>query len=138
MMDYIWIILAALSAILIALYSKKVDKAEHPSAYVSKKKKKKKVKAQKPLRENRMLELSMVGLFLGIVASSYFTEKMALCLSVGFFAGLVLGMIFKKKTYVESLDELEIEEEPEKVEAVKFSEAEAEAVADEALDEITV
>lgn len=115
-MDYIWIIFLALSAILIAAYSKKVDKVQHPNAYKKTKKgkkakKAKKAKAIKPLRENRMLEFSMAGLFIGIVASFILTDKVALIISGCFFAGIVLGMIFKKKTYVESLDELEIEEE---------------------------
>ena len=112
-MDYIWIILLALSAILIAVYGKKVDKAQHPNAYkkTKKGKKAKKEKAVKPLRENRILEFSMAGLFIGIVASFILTDKVALVISGCFFAGVVLGMIFKKKTYVESLDELEIEEE---------------------------
>lgn len=115
-MDYIWIILLALSAILIASYSKKVDKAQHPNAYKKTKKgkkakKAKKQKAQKPLRENRILEFSMAGLFIGIVASFLLADKVALVMSGCFFAGVVLGMIFRKKTYVESLDELEIEEE---------------------------
>lgn len=117
-MDYIWIILLALSAILIASYSKKVDKAQHPNAYKKTKKgkkakKAKKQKSQKLLRENRMLEFSMAGLFIGVVASFILTDKVALVLSGCFFAGVVLGMIFRKKTYVESLDELEIEEEYE-------------------------
>ena len=115
-MDYIWIILLALSAILIAAYSKKVDKAQHPNAYKKTKKgkkaqKAKKQKAQKPLRENRILEFSMAGLFIGIVASFLLADKVALVMSGCFFAGVVLGMIFRKKTYVESLDELEIEDE---------------------------
>ena len=115
-MDYIWIILLALSAILIAAYSKKVDKAQHPNAYKKTKKgkkakKAKKQKAQKPLRENRILEFSMAGLFIGIVASFLLADKVALVMSGCFFAGVVLGMIFRKKTYVESLDELEIEED---------------------------
>ena len=115
-MDYIWIILLALSAILIAAYSKKVDKAQHPNAYKKTKKgkkakKAKKQKAQKPLRENRILEFSMAGLFIGIVASFLLADKAALVMSGCFFAGVVLGMIFRKKTYVESLDELEIEDE---------------------------
>ena len=115
-MDYIWIILLALSAILIASYSKKVDKAQHPNAYKKTKKgkkakKTKKQKAQKPLRENRILEFSMAGLFIGIVASFLLADKVALVMSGCFFAGVVLGMIFRKKTYVESLDELEIEDE---------------------------
>ena len=122
-MDYIWIILLVLSAILIASYGKKVSKAEHPNACekegrkgkkskkAKKAKKAKKQKAQKPLRENRMLEFSMAGLFIGIVASFVLTDKVALLLSGCFFAGLVLGMIFRKKTYVESLDELDIEED---------------------------
>ncbi len=115
-MDYIWIILLALSAILIAAYSKKVDKAQHPNAYKKTKKgkkakKAKKQKTQKPLRENRILEFSMAGLFIGIVASFLLADKVALVMSGCFFAGVVLGMIFRKKTYVESLDELEIEDE---------------------------
>ena len=115
-MDYIWIILLALSAILIAAYSKKVDKAQHPNAYKKTKKgkkakKAKKQKAQKPIRENRILEFSMAGLFIGIVASFLLADKVALVMSGCFFAGVVLGMIFRKKTYVESLDELEIEDE---------------------------
>ena len=115
-MDYIWIILLALSAILIAAYSKKVDKAQHPNAYKKTKKgkkakKAKKQKAQKLLRENRILEFSMAGLFIGIVASFLLADKVALVMSGCFFAGVVLGMIFRKKTYVESLDELEIEDE---------------------------
>ena len=115
-MDYIWIILLALSAILIAAYSKKVDKAQHPNAYKKTKKgkkakKAKKQKAQNPLRENRILEFSMAGLFIGIVASFLLADKVALVMSGCFFAGVVLGMIFRKKTYVESLDELEIEDE---------------------------
>ena len=117
-MDYIWIILLALSAILIASYSKKVDKAQHPNAYKKTKKgkkakKAKKQKSQKLLRENRILEFSMAGLFIGVVASFILTDKVALVLSGCFFAGVVLGMIFRKKTYVESLDELEFEEEYE-------------------------
>lgn len=112
-MDYIWIIFAALSAILLAIYSKKVDKAQHPNAYkkAKKGKKAKKEKAQKPLRENRMLEFSLIGLFVGVVASTVLTDKVALLCSAGLFAGIVLGMIFRKKTYVESLDELEVEED---------------------------
>ena len=112
-MDYIWIILLALSALLIAIYSKKVDKAQHPNAYkkAKKGKKAKKQKAQKPLRENRMLDFSLIGLFIGIVASTVLTDKAALLISGGFFAGVVLGMIFRKKTYVESLDELDIDDE---------------------------
>ena len=114
-MDYIWIIFAALSAIILAIYSKKVDKAQHPGAYKKSKKgkktkKAKKQKAPKLLRENRMLELSLAGLFLGIVASFYLTDMVPTLITGGFFAGLVLGMIFRKKTYVESLDELEIED----------------------------
>lgn len=117
-MDYIWIILAALSAILIAIYAKKVDKAQHPNAYKKTKKgkkakKAKKQKAQKPLRENRMLEFSLAGLFIGIVASTVMTDMVAILITGCFFAGLVLGMIFRKKTYVESLDELDIEEDYE-------------------------
>ena len=96
-MDYIWIILLALSALLIAIYSKKVDKAQHPNAYkkAKKGKKAKKQKAQKPLRENRMLDFSLIGLFIGIVASTVLTDKAALLISGGFFAGVVLGMIFR-------------------------------------------
>ena len=113
-MDYIWIVFAALSAILLAIYRKKVDKAQHPGAYkkTKKGKKAKKQKAQKPLRENRVLEFSMAGLFIGIVASFFLADKVALVLSGCFFAGIVLGMIFKRKTFVESLEELDIEEEP--------------------------
>lgn len=131
-MDYIWIILAALSAIILAIYSKKVDKAQHPNAYKKegkkgkKSKKAKKQKAAKPLRENRMLEFSMAGLFIGIVASAVMPDKIAILISGCFFAGLVLGMIFRKKTYVESLDELDIEEDfaPE----IAFEETAEEAV----------
>ena len=115
-MDYIWIILLALSAILLAINGKRVNKAEHPNTYKKEKKgkkakKAKKQKAVKPLRENRILEFSMAGLFVGVVASFILTDKVALVLSACFFAGVVLGMIFKKKTYVESLDELDIEED---------------------------
>lgn len=115
-MDYIWIILLALSAILLAINGKRVNKAEHPNTYKKEKKgkkakKAKKQKAVKPLRENRILEFSMSGLFVGVVASFILTDKVALILSACFFAGIVLGMIFKKKTYVESLDELDIEED---------------------------
>ena len=115
-MDYIWIILLALSAILLAINGKRVNKAEHPNTYKKEKKgkkakKAKKQKAVKPLRENRILEFSMAGLFVGVVASFILTDKVALVLSACFFAGIVLGMIFKKKTYVESLDELDIEED---------------------------
>lgn len=112
-MDYIWIVFAALSAILLAIYGKKVDKAQHPGAYkkTKKGKKAKKQKAQKPLRENRVLEFSMAGLFIGIVVSFFLADKVALIISACFFAGIVLGMIFRKKTYVESLDELDIEDE---------------------------
>ena len=115
-MDYIWIILLALSAILLAINGKRVNKAEHPNTYKKEKKgkkakKAKKQKAVKPLRENRILEFSMAGLFVGVVASFVLTDKVALVLSACFFAGIVLGMIFKKKTYVESLDELDIEED---------------------------
>ena len=137
-MDYIWIILLALSAILIAAYSKKVDKAQHPNAYKKTKKgkkakKAKKQKAQKPLRENRILEFSMAGLFIGIVASFLLADKVALVMSGCFFAGVVLGMIFRKKTYVESLDELEIEEDFEEA-PVAAEEAPAEAEAEEAAE----
>lgn len=137
-MDYIWIILLALSAILIAAYSKKVDKAQHPNAYKKTKKgkkakKAKKQKAQKPLRENRILEFSMAGLFIGIVASFLLADKVALVMSGCFFAGVVLGMIFRKKTYVESLDELEIEEDFEEA-TVAAEEAPAEAEAEEAAE----
>lgn len=107
-MDNIWIVLVVLSAILIAISNKRVNKAEHPNAYLSKKKKPKKIK---PVRENRMLEFSMAGLFVGIVLSTLMADKLALCISACFFVGLVLGMIFRKKTYVESLDELDIEED---------------------------
>lgn len=115
-MDYIWIVLLVLSAILLAINSKKVNKAEHPNTYKKAKKgkkakKAKKQKAVKPLRENRVLEFSMAGLFIGIVASTVMADKVALVLSGCFFAGVVLGMIFKRKTFVESLDELYIEEE---------------------------
>lgn len=139
-MDYIWIILLALSAILIASYAKKVDKAQHPSAYKKTKKgkkakKAKKQKAQKPLRENRILEFSMAGLFIGVVASFLLTDKVALVMSGCFFAGVVLGMIFRKKTYVESLDELEIEDEIylgyTSYNEAEVTEAETEAVAAE-------
>ena len=76
-MDYIWIILLALSAILLAINGKRVNKAEHPNTYKKEKKgkkgkkskKAKKQKAVKPLRENRILEFSMAGLFVGVVAS---------------------------------------------------------------------
>lgn len=137
-MDYIWIILLALSAILIAAYSKKVDKAQHPNAYKKTKKgkkakKAKKQKAQKPLRENRILEFSMAGLFIGIVASFLLADKVALVMSGCFFAGVVLGMIFRKKTYVESLDELEIEDDFEEA-TVAAEEAPAEAEAEEAAE----
>lgn len=135
-MDYIWIILLAISAIIIAVYSKKVDKAEHPASYKKEGKKGKKAKkakkaqkAKKPLRENRMLEFSMAGLFIGIVASTLMPEKIAILISGCFFAGLVLGMIFKKKTYVESLDELDIDEDFE--EAPVAEECFEEATADE-------
>jgi hypothetical protein len=115
-MDYIWIVLVALSAILLAINGKRVNKAEHPNTYKKAKKgkkakKAKKQKAVKPMRENRVLEFSMAGLFIGIVASFLLADKVALVLSGCFFAGIVLGMIFKRKTYVESLDELEIEDE---------------------------
>ena len=115
-MDYIWIVLAALSAILLAISSKRVSKAEHPNTYKKAKKgkkakKAKKQKAVKPMRENRILEFSMAGLFIGVVASFFLADKVALVLSGCFFAGIVLGMIFKKKTFVESLDELDIDEE---------------------------
>lgn len=137
-MDYIWIILLALSAILIASYSKKVDKAQHPNAYKKTKKgkkakKAKKQKSQKLLRENRILEFSMAGLFIGVVASFILTDKVALVISGCFFAGVVLGMIFRKKTYVESLDELEIEEDFEEA-PVAAEEAPAEAEAEEAAE----
>ena len=46
-MDYIWIILLAISAIIIAVYSKKVDKAEHPASYKKEGKKGKKAKKAK-------------------------------------------------------------------------------------------
>lgn len=118
-MDYIWIALVALSAIILAVYGKKVEKAQHPNAVKATKKgkknkkakKEKKQKVQKPLRENRILEFSMAGLFIGIVASFMLADKVALIMSGCFFAGIVLGMIFRKKTYVESLDELDIEED---------------------------
>ena len=115
-MDYIWIVLVALSAILLAINGKRVNKAEHPNTYKKAKKgkkakKAKKQKAVKPMRENRVLEFSMAGLFIGIVAAFLLADKVALVLSGCFFAGIVLGMIFKRKTYVESLDELEIEDE---------------------------
>ena len=130
-MDYIWIILLALSAILLAINGKRVNKAEHPNTYKKEKKGKKakeakKQKAVKPLRENRILEFSMAGLFVGVVASFILTDKVALVLSACFFAGIVLGMIFKKKTYVESLDELDIEEDFEEA-PVAAEEAPAEA-----------
>ena len=130
-MDYIWIILLALSAILLAINGKRVNKAEHPNTYKKEKKgkkakKAKKQKAVKPLRENRILEFSMAGLFVGVVASFILTDKVALVLSACFFAGIVLGMIFKKKTYVESLDELDIEEDFEEA-PVAAEEAPAEA-----------
>lgn len=135
-MDYIWIILLALSAILLAINGKRVNKAEHPNTYKKEKKgkkakKAKKQKAVKPLRENRILEFSMAGLFVGVVASFILTDKVALVLSACFFAGIVLGMIFKKKTYVESLDELDIEEDFEEapVAAEEIS-AEAEEAAE--------
>ena len=135
-MDYIWIILLALSAILLAINGKRVNKAEHPNTYKKEKKgkkakKAKKQKAVKPLRENRILEFSMAGLFVGVVASFVLTDKVALVLSACFFAGIVLGMIFKKKTYVESLDELDIEEDFEEapVAAEEIS-AEAEEAAE--------
>ena len=135
-MDYIWIILLALSAILLAINGKRVNKAEHPNTYKKEKKgkkakKAKKQKAVKPLRENRILEFSMAGLFVGVVASFILTDKVALVLSACFFAGIVLGMIFKKKTYVESLDELDIEEDFEEapVAAEEIS-AEAEVAAE--------
>ncbi len=117
-MDYIWIVLVALSAILLAINGKRVNKAEHPNTYKKAKKGKKAKKAKKqktvkPMRENRVLEFSMAGLFIGIVASFLLADKVALVLSGCFFAGIVLGMIFKRKTYVESLDELDIEEEAE-------------------------
>ena len=130
-MDYIWIILLALSAILLAINGKRVNKAEHPNTYKKAKKgkkakKAKKQKAVKPLRENRILEFSMAGLFVGVVASFILTDKVALVLSACFFAGIVLGMIFKKKTYVESLDELDMEEDLEEA-AVAAEEIPAEA-----------
>ena len=128
-MDYIWIILVALSAILLAIYSKKVDKAEYPSNYESKKKKKKAKKA-KPVRENRMLEGSMLGLFIGIVLSTILTEQIALCISGCFFAGLVLGMIFRRKIYIECLEEPELDELlvdiPESAEEITAEETPAE------------
>ena len=134
-MDYIWIILLALSAILLAINGKRVNKAEHPNTYKKEKKgkkvkKAKKQKAVKPLRENRILEFSMAGLFVGVVASFVLTDKVALVLSACFFAGIVLGMIFKKKTYVESLDELDIEEDFEEapVAAEEAAELEAEII----------
>ena len=116
-MDYIWIVLVALSAILLAINGKRVNKAEHPTTYKKAKKgkkakKAKKQKAVKPMRENRVLEFSMAGLFIGIVASFILADQVALVLSGCFFAGIVLGMIFKRKTFVESLEELDIEEEP--------------------------
>ena len=145
-MDNIWIILLALSAILIAFYSKKVDKAEYPSNYEKKgkkgkkAKKAKKAKAAKPVRENRMLEGSMLGLFIGIVLSTILVDKIALCISGCFFAGLVLGMIFKRKIYVECLEEPEIEELlvdiPEAAEEIPSEETVAEEVAAEPEAEI--
>ena len=137
-MDYIWIILLALSAILLAINGKRVNKAEHPNTYKKEKKgkkakKAKKQKAVKPLRENRILEFSMAGLFVGVVASFILTDKVALVLSACFFAGIVLGMIFKKKTYVESLDELDIEEDFEEA-PVSAEEAPAETEAEEAAE----
>lgn len=137
-MDYIWIILLALSAILLAINGKRVNKAEHPNTYKKEKKgkkakKAKKQKAVKPLRENRILEFSMAGLFVGVVASFILTDKVALVLSACFFAGIVLGMIFKKKTYVESLDELDIEEDFEEA-PVAAEEAPAETEAEEAAE----
>ena len=136
-MDYIWIVLLVLSAILLAINSKKVSKAEHPNTYKKAKKgkkakKAKKQKAVKPLRENRVLEFSMAGLFIGIVASTVMADKVALILSACFFAGVVLGMIFKRKTFVESLDELDIEEEyipaPGYTAYEEFAEPEAEII----------
>lgn len=123
-MDYIWIILVALSAILLACYNRRVDKAEYPSNYESKKKKKK-AKKVKPVRENRMLEGSMLGLFIGIVLSTILTEQIALCISGCFFAGLVLGMIFRKKIYVECLEEPDLGEFeiPETAEEIPAEEA---------------
>jgi hypothetical protein len=41
-MDYIWIALVALSAIILAVYGKKVEKAQHPNAVKATKKGKKK------------------------------------------------------------------------------------------------
>ena len=53
-MDYIWIILLAISAIIIAVYSKKVDKAEHPASYKKEGKKgKKETKKSKPKIKTR-------------------------------------------------------------------------------------
>ena len=89
-------------------------------------KKAKKQKAVKPMRENRVLEFSMAGLFIGIVASFLLADKVALVLSGCFFAGIVLGMIFKRKTYVESLDELEIEEEYEEAVSLDYTAYESE------------
>ena len=128
-MDYIWIVLVALSAILLAINGKRVNKAEHPNTYKKAKKgkkakKAKKQKAVKPMRENRVLEFSMTGLFIGIVASFLLADKVAL--SGCFFAGIVLGMIFKRKTYVESLDELEIEEEYEEAVSLDYTAYESE------------
>lgn len=130
-MDYIWIVLVALSAILLAINGKRVNKAEHPNTYKKAKKgknakKTKKQKAVKPMRENRVLEFSMAGLFIGIVASFLLADKVALVLSGCFFAGIVLGMIFKRKTYVESLDELEIEEEYEEAVSLDYTAYESE------------
>ena len=130
-MDYIWIVLVALSAILLAINGKRVNKAEHPNTYKKAKKgkkakKAKKQKAVKPMRENRVLEFSMAGLFIGIVAAFLLADKVALVLSGCFFAGIVLGMIFKRKTYVESLDELEIEEEYEEAVSLDYTTYESE------------
>ena len=130
-MDYIWIVLVALSAILLAINGKRVNKAEHPNTYKKAKKGKKAKKAKKqktvkPMRENRVLEFSMAGLFIGIVASFLLADKVALVLSGCFFAGIVLGMIFKRKTYVESLDELEIEEEYEEAVSLDYTTYESE------------
>ena len=130
-MDYICIVLVALSAILLAINGKRVNKAEHPNTYKKAKKgkkakKAKKQKAVKPMRENRVLEFSMAGLFIGIVTSFLLADKVALVLSGCFFAGIVLGMIFKRKTYVESLDELEIEEEYEEAVSLDYTAYESE------------
>ena len=61
-MDYIWIILLAISAIIIAVYSKKVDKAEHPASYKKegKKEEAEEVKAQVAANAKRLAELEVL------------------------------------------------------------------------------